>query len=252
MSYNLAFDKCKTHSYALQLSNNIKLSFAQKLAQKGLKLQISEDAVAPQLTAAGSEFRLFNSNAILRFLLNDFEGLESQETHFALSSLEAMLYHPNAPQEHVHETVTKAQENYLKDLKEPFSATSLITLANAYALSPETLESYISKLPAIVSETLSTAKSYTPRQSSSFKHTGAVKVNQNFTVKKQADEILPIEGERNILITSALPYVNNVPHLGNIVGSVLSADIYSRYCKARNYNTLFVCGTDEYGTATET
>lgn len=42
-------------------------------------------------------------------------------------------------------------------------------------------------------------------------------------------EILPIPGERNILITSALPYVNNVPHLGNIIGSVLSADVFSRY-----------------------
>ncbi|KAI8463720.1 MAG: tRNA synthetases class I (M)-domain-containing protein [Monoraphidium minutum] len=53
-------------------------------------------------------------------------------------------------------------------------------------------------------------------------------------------------------ITSALPYVNNVPHLGNIIGCVLSADAYARYCRARGYNTLFVCGTDEYGTATET
>ena len=71
-------------------------------------------------------------------------------------------------------------------------------------------------------------------------------------MKKQADKILPKSDERNILITSALPYVNNVPHLGNIIGSVLSADIYSRYAKNRNYNTLFICGTDEYGTATET
>ena len=58
-------------------------------------------------------------------------------------------------------------------------------------------------------------------------------------------------GQRNILITSALPYVNNVPHLGNIIGCVLSADCYARYCRARQRNTLFVCGTDEYGTATE-
>ncbi|KAF4550006.1 Methionine--tRNA ligase-like protein [Elsinoe fawcettii] len=65
-------------------------------------------------------------------------------------------------------------------------------------------------------------------------------------------EILPEPGKRNILVTSALPYVNNVPHLGNIIGSVLSADVFARYCKARGYNTLFVCGTDEYGTATET
>ena len=39
---------------------------------------------------------------------------------------------------------------------------------------------------------------------------------------------LPKAGEKNILITSALPYVNNVPHLGNIIGCVLSADVYAR------------------------
>jgi methionyl-tRNA synthetase len=53
-------------------------------------------------------------------------------------------------------------------------------------------------------------------------------------------------------VTSALPYVNNVPHLGNIIGCVLSADCYARYCRSRGYNIIFVCGTDEYGTATET
>ncbi|RKF71883.1 Methionine--tRNA ligase, cytoplasmic [Golovinomyces cichoracearum] len=64
--------------------------------------------------------------------------------------------------------------------------------------------------------------------------------------------ILPEEGKRNVLITSALPYVNNVPHLGNVIGSVLSADVFSRYSKLRDRPTLFICGTDEYGTATET
>ncbi|KAM9860060.1 methionine--tRNA ligase, cytoplasmic [Aulostomus maculatus] len=63
--------------------------------------------------------------------------------------------------------------------------------------------------------------------------------------------ILPQEGKRNILVTSALPYVNNVPHLGNIIGCVLSADVFSRYGRLRGWNLLFVCGTDEYGTATE-
>ena len=100
---------------------------------------------------------------------------------------------------------------------------------------------------------------------------------------------LPKPGERNVLITSALPYVNNVTHLGNIIGCVLSADVYARYagqggtgathaasvrpdqagphdrpvgfapgcaldryCRLRGYNTLYICGTDEYGTATET
>jgi methionyl-tRNA synthetase len=53
------------------------------------------------------------------------------------------------------------------------------------------------------------------------------------------------------LITSALPYVNNVPHLGNLI-QVLSADVFARFCRLRGRETLYVCGTDEYGTATET
>lgn len=72
------------------------------------------------------------------------------------------------------------------------------------------------------------------------------------TRKQRSTPLLPEEGERNMLITSALPYVNNVPHLGNIIGCVLSADVYTRFCRLRDYNVLYVCGTDEYGTATET
>ncbi|XP_054707342.1 methionine--tRNA ligase, cytoplasmic-like [Uloborus diversus] len=71
-------------------------------------------------------------------------------------------------------------------------------------------------------------------------------------LKKKEVPLLPKKGEKNILVTSALPYVNNIPHLGNIIGSVLSADVFARYCRIRGYNTLYICGTDEYGTATET
>jgi hypothetical protein len=53
----------------------------------------------------------------------------------------------------------------------------------------------------------------------------SVKLSSSDKTKK----IVPQPGARNILITSALPYVNNVPHLGNIIGCVLSADVFSRY-----------------------
>lgn len=66
------------------------------------------------------------------------------------------------------------------------------------------------------------------------------------------EKILPKEGKRNILITSALPYVNNVPHLGNIIGCVLSGDVYARFARLMGHNAIYVCGTDEYGTATVT
>lgn len=62
-------------------------------------------------------------------------------------------------------------------------------------------------------------------------------------VSKQ-EKVLPLPkpGERNILVTSALPYVNNVPHLGNIIGSVLSADVFARFWRGRGGNVLFVGG----------
>jgi methionyl-tRNA synthetase len=54
-----------------------------------------------------------------------------------------------------------------------------------------------------------------------------------------------------ILITSALPYINGVKHLGNLVGSMLPADVYARFRRARGDDVLFLCATDEHGTPAE-
>ena len=53
------------------------------------------------------------------------------------------------------------------------------------------------------------------------------------------------------LITSALPYINGVKHLGNLVGSMLPADTYARFQRARGNEVLFICATDEHGTPAE-
>ena len=54
-----------------------------------------------------------------------------------------------------------------------------------------------------------------------------------------------------ILITSALPYINGIKHLGNLVGSQLPADLYARYVRARGHEVMFICATDEHGTPAE-
>ncbi|TMB92255.1 MAG: methionine--tRNA ligase, partial [Chloroflexi bacterium] len=54
-----------------------------------------------------------------------------------------------------------------------------------------------------------------------------------------------------VLITSALPYINGVKHLGNLVGSMLPADVYARYMRQRGHDVLFMCATDEHGTPAE-
>ena len=65
---------------------------------------------------------------------------------------------------------------------------------------------------------------------------------------------LQLSGETKVkkrLVTSALPYVNNIPHLGNLT-QVLSADVFARFSRSMGIETFYVCGTDEYGTASET
>ncbi|MFB6088166.1 MAG: methionine--tRNA ligase [Candidatus Aenigmatarchaeota archaeon] len=67
--------------------------------------------------------------------------------------------------------------------------------------------------------------------------------NDEIGVKKE-------ESER-ILITSALPYIHGIPHLGNIIGSVLPADVYYRFQRLRGKNVIYICGSDSHGTMYE-
>ncbi|WP_412508067.1 methionine--tRNA ligase [Roseovarius sp. SYSU LYC5161] len=53
------------------------------------------------------------------------------------------------------------------------------------------------------------------------------------------------------LVTSAIPYINGIKHLGNLVGSQLPADLFARFQRARGHEVLFLCATDEHGTPAE-
>ncbi len=54
-----------------------------------------------------------------------------------------------------------------------------------------------------------------------------------------------------ILITSALPYINGIKHLGNLAGSMLPADVWARFKRGQGDDVLFICATDEHGTPAE-
>jgi len=132
----------------------------------------------------------------------------------------------------------------LQDFKE--SSGTMVTFQKTFSSSSK---SSVSKEEAVTES--KTVKPVSTKELEAAK--AAWKLDSTIMEKhKSQAPVLPKKGERNIMITSALPYVNNVPHLGNIVGCVLSADVYARYTRLRGYNTLFVCGTDEYGTSTET
>jgi len=53
------------------------------------------------------------------------------------------------------------------------------------------------------------------------------------------------------LVTSAWPYLHSTPHLGNMVGSILSADVFARYCRVKGEDVVMVSGSDEHGTPVE-
>lgn len=61
----------------------------------------------------------------------------------------------------------------------------------------------------------------------------------------------PEAKKEKIVVTSALPYVNGVKHLGNLLGSLLPADVYARFLRLDGKDVICVCGTDEHGTACE-
>ncbi|MHA1126459.1 MAG: class I tRNA ligase family protein, partial [Candidatus Heimdallarchaeota archaeon] len=63
--------------------------------------------------------------------------------------------------------------------------------------------------------------------------------------------IIVTKTKKRYLITSALPYVNSVKHLGNLVSTLLPADIYARYLRQKGEEVLAVCGTDDHGTPAE-
>jgi arylsulfatase A-like enzyme len=69
-------------------------------------------------------------------------------------------------------------------------------------------------------------------------------LNSSYTITAEIDMA-------RILITSAIPYINGIKHLGNLVGSQLPADLYARYMRARGHEVLFLCATDEHGTPAE-
>ena len=54
-----------------------------------------------------------------------------------------------------------------------------------------------------------------------------------------------------ILVTSALPYINGIKHLGNLVGSQLPSDAYARFMRAKGHEVMLICATDEHGTPAE-
>lgn len=53
------------------------------------------------------------------------------------------------------------------------------------------------------------------------------------------------------LITSALPYINGIKHLGNLAGSMLPADVHARFRRMQGHEVLYICATDEHGTPAE-
>ncbi len=70
--------------------------------------------------------------------------------------------------------------------------------------------------------------------------------------KDQLNESKTIRNEpERYIVTSALPYVNGIKHLGNLIGSLLPADVYTRYLRRRGKDAIYICGTDEHGTPAE-
>jgi len=62
--------------------------------------------------------------------------------------------------------------------------------------------------------------------------------------------VVILKNKKKFLVTCALPYINSVPHLGNLI-PILNADVYTRFLRQQGKNAIYICATDEHGTRTE-
>ncbi|KAK6199278.1 methionyl tRNA synthetase [Scheffersomyces amazonensis] len=231
-------------STVVDLVNNIKLSIAAQVFQPQLIVELNQDD-GILFKDSKSGFELIEANAIVKYLAKDFNSS-------SVISKEELEIYPQLKSNQL--TSIKYDESLFHKVE--FTPSQIILFSALYPTLKDQKDisgwftEFLTneKVAKAVKHALSITTLERPKEI----NTGIRKIKANHLVKPKVASIVPKDGERNILITSALPYVNNVPHLGNIVGSVLSADIYARYTKNRNYNSLFICGTDEYGTATET
>jgi len=69
-------------------------------------------------------------------------------------------------------------------------------------------------------------------------------------LRKQANSIaLNVDKFKRYTITAALPYANGPKHIGHLAGAYIPADLYVRYLRLLGKDVVFVCGSDEHGTA---
>lgn len=54
---------------------------------------------------------------------------------------------------------------------------------------------------------------------------------------------------KRFLVTAALPYANGPKHIGHLAGAYIPSDVYVRYLRSIGKDVVFVCGSDEHGTA---
>ena len=263
MSYSLYLNKDST---PIALADNLKIAISSHELNNKLYNSIITDLFdnssinnsknAILLDSKHPNFHLFHSNTIVKYL----KALSTStfDKDLVYLNIESKLYsylkNNKINESEINELISSFNDIDTKDIAQIITFSSIYALihSNTDLLSKfKWLNDFKSQVQPVIDFVFKNTQLKRIPQINNNKTN--FKSNTKFIKKLNENEKLkPIKGERNILITSALPYVNNVPHLGNIVGSVLSADIFSRYCKDRNYNTLFICGTDEYGTATET
>ncbi|CDK29814.1 unnamed protein product [Kuraishia capsulata CBS 1993] len=238
---------------AKAFSSNLKLNLAVAAYAAQLKISVDADGSKPFLLHENkTNFTLIEPNAVVQYLAastrpDAFSDTEAVKT-------ERLTVYPGLSSSKFDAGALSSASFASVDVTSP---EQIILFSSLYPLAKNSsaefaLKNWFEQFASAVQTAIEATSAVTKLERPKATNTGAQQLNETVFVKKVTGAILPKKDERNVLITSALPYVNNVPHLGNIVGSVLSADIFSRYSKARNYNTLFIGGTDEYGTATET
>lgn len=79
-------------------------------------------------------------------------------------------------------------------------------------------------------------------------------MNKQYTPPADVKSILQLlKRPKKAVVTAGMPYANGPLHIGHLAGALVPPDILARYMRMLigTQNVLFVCGSDDHGSATE-
>ncbi|CCE65566.1 hypothetical protein TPHA_0L02150 [Tetrapisispora phaffii CBS 4417] len=148
MSFQLSFDHNKHDTNLLKLANNLKLLLGVEYNNRDFEIEMDEDCQIPRLMS--DTVCLYEPNAILRYLINDYHGIEDEEYERFVKKFDNLCHKEFGNKEDMQSELQMevAADKYLQNLENNVTANDLILFADVYSIDPELVSKNVPNIPS--------------------------------------------------------------------------------------------------------